>query len=302
MDTKLLEYILKHSHINKCVYEHPKCFGGNNKYKDKKITFFIKSITENKCVKELLKYKDDVDIYKPDEGGQLPFMYACEYHRIDIVKWFLEEFKQNHKKIYNEECGVCKEKNTNVKLSKCNHNYHKNCIERWYYAKKSCAICRKEFKLTDIKNCCDYINWRDNNGRTALMYASGCKGNDKIVKLLIDAKCNVNLQNKYGRTALMSATRRSLNHKTVKLLIDAKCNVNLQTNTGYTALLQAVQKPEHSVRELNYKTVKLLIDAGAEINDKIIKEAFKTYNKNEQSLKIFKYIIAKVKKPQILPG
>ena len=62
-----------------------------------------------------------------------------------------------------------------------------------------------------------------------------------IVKILIAANANLNLQNEDGTTALMFAV--SSNHKEiVKLLIDAGADINLKDNDGDTALDFAKEK------------------------------------------------------------
>lgn len=100
-----------------------------------------------------------------------------------------------------------------------------------------------------------------NNETTSLMLAcliADDRIKTKIVKMLIRAGCNVNLQDNDGNTALSVATRYS-DIKIVKLLINAGSNVNLHNREGWTALMIAS-------RYSNIKIVKLLIDAGADVN------------------------------------
>jgi hypothetical protein len=62
-------------------------------------------------------------------------------------------------------------------------------------------------------------------------------GNEAAVKLLIEAKANVDSADKSGRTALMCATSHP---RIVKLLIEAKAGVNRASSSdGYTALMCA---------------------------------------------------------------
>jgi len=130
----------------------------------------------------------------------------------------------------------------------------------------------------------------DNNGRTALMYAS-CLGHFQIVKLLLNNGANLHAVSKEGRTALDYASAFGhveivillLNEganinatdihggsaitwasfyghtDTVKLLIDKKANVNIADNNGETALMNACVLG-------HYQVAKMLLDGGAEIN------------------------------------
>ncbi len=113
----------------------------------------------------------------------------------------------------------------------------------------------------------DYLDTTDINGITLLIYASvySKKLNlENIVKLLIEAGANLNLQEKNGWTALMSASRNSTKstENTVKMLIDAGCDLNLQDNDGWTALMLASRYSTKSTEN----TVKMLIDAGANLD------------------------------------
>ena len=113
------------------------------------------------------------------------------------------------------------------------------------------------------------VNLQDNEGWTALMYASrnsNTKSTENTVKMLIEAGANVNLQNNNGNTALMFASEYSntkSTENTVKMLIEAGANVNLQDNEGWTALMYASRNSNTKSTE---NTVKMLIEAGANVN------------------------------------
>ena len=103
------------------------------------------------------------------------------------------------------------------------------------------------------------VNWRNYNGRTALMSAVvDFYQRHEIVRALIVAGANVNLQDENGRTALMNATQYN-SPEIVRVLIGADANVNLQDVNGRTALMDAAQcnSPE---------MVRVLIAADANVN------------------------------------
>ena len=123
------------------------------------------------------------------------------------------------------------------------------CIEENCY--KPLSVLNKEyvmkFILDNFNFDLDKINFeelikykfplyvKNEYGRTSLMLAS-VHNNIEIVKLLIDARVDVNLQEKDGWTALMFATT-NYNKKIVKLLIDAGADINIKNNKGNTALI-----------------------------------------------------------------
>ena len=103
------------------------------------------------------------------------------------------------------------------------------------------------------------VNMKDNDGKTALMYAVD-RGDYNTVKLLLDNGADVNMKYNYGRTALMYAVDRG-DYNTIKLLLDNGADVNMQNKYGRTALMYAVGRED-------YNTVKLLLDNGADVNMK----------------------------------
>lgn len=65
----------------------------------------------------------------------------------------LEELINNSKvKISNKKefCVICQEyiqKNNIIRVLKCTHNYHINCIENWLKDHYTCPLCKKNLKL-----------------------------------------------------------------------------------------------------------------------------------------------------------
>jgi ankyrin repeat protein len=92
--------------------------------------------------------------------------------------------------------------------------------------------------------------------QTPLM-AAALSGDERLVKLLIDHKANVNIGSKVGMTALMYA--RGLT--ALRMLITAGASVNDKSITGETSLYYATQRADPDA-------VKALIEAGANVNAK----------------------------------
>ena len=62
------------------------------------------------------------------------------------------KFKNNNNLNYNQnKCCICLNFiNVNDKLlviNKCNHTFHKHCLNKWLQEKKHCPVCRVEIKL-----------------------------------------------------------------------------------------------------------------------------------------------------------
>jgi ankyrin repeat protein len=134
-----------------------------------------------------------------------------------------------------------------------------------------------------------HVNLKDKDGGTALM--RGVFLNEEIVKILIDAGADLNVQDSFGLTALMNSVR-IISIKNIKHLLDAGANVNLQDNDGKTALIfEADNTKGENIRyllaaganvnhrdcwgqtalirgigSLDIENYKLLIDAGADVN------------------------------------
>lgn len=102
------------------------------------------------------------------------------------------------------------------------------------------------------------INLQDNSGRTALMYAVNF-GFLGIVKMLVQhPDIDVNIQSNTGNTALTISCDLNFPEITKTLLQHPDINVNLQTNRGTTALMFACKNGLDG-----YFTVEMLLNMPA---------------------------------------
>ena len=99
-------------------------------------------------------------------------------------------------------------------------------------------------------------NALNDSWQTPLM-AAAFNGDEKLVKVLIARKANVNVASRFGVTALMYAR----NLPTVKLLLEAGASVKDKDTYGRTPLRYAVEGADPEV-------VRALIEAGADVNAK----------------------------------
>ena len=121
------------------------------------------------------------------------------------------------------------------------------------------------------------INLQTMTGWTALMIASRYTNENSTegtVEILIKAGANLNIQNKSGNTALMLAARHThecSTDNTVKMLVDANANLDLQDNDGCTSLMHA----SHDNLFSTENTVTILVNAGSNVNSVNYHERFR---------------------------
>jgi len=160
--------------------------------------------------------------------------------------------------------------------------------KRFKYAKNGNKV--EIEKLLDER--VDIINVRDENGFTALMYASD-KGYTDTVKLLVEKGADINFQHREeGYTALTLASQEG-HTEIVRLLVDAEAKLDIQEINGFTALIYAssyghteiveilIQKgAKLDIQDINFydtalirasyrghtEIVRLLLEKGADIN------------------------------------
>jgi ankyrin repeat protein len=104
------------------------------------------------------------------------------------------------------------------------------------------------------------VNEHYDDGKTALMYAIE-EEHMEIVRLLLAAGANVNTGDSHGATALIYAVSDKDNTEMVEMLLDAKADITKKDRHGNNAALQAAQYGEFGRR--NKKIIDLLEQAGA---------------------------------------
>lgn len=103
----------------------------------------------------------------------------------------------------------------------------------------------------------------DPEKRTVLMYAA-FNGQTDIVKMLIEAKADVNAQDKTGTSPLMFAASAPNGTETIKVLLESGAQINrVDTNEHFTALMWAAAEGQT-------ENVKLLLAKGADLSLKDI--------------------------------
>jgi len=105
------------------------------------------------------------------------------------------------------------------------------------------------------------VNIKDENGNTALNLAIILNKPYllNLVKMLLEAGINLNLQNKDGYTSLISAVAVNYSKKIVQILLDNGANPNMQDYCGWTALHWAAI-------ENKLKMARMLLDKGVNLN------------------------------------
>ena len=90
------------------------------------------------------------------------------------------------------------------------------------------------------------INYGDSNKMTALMISSR-RGHSRVVQLLLQNGADVNSQGITGWTALIAASGRHI--EPINLLLKYNANPNLQMESGWNALMEASEKGQYEIAE-----------------------------------------------------
>lgn len=100
------------------------------------------------------------------------------------------------------------------------------------------------------------VNETDKSGMTALHHGA-VKGNEAVIRLLVDSGADVNAKDNGGQTGLLLAAQKC-NEAVVRLLVDRGADVKATDKTGMTALHWAAQKGSKVI-------VRLLVESGADV-------------------------------------
>jgi ankyrin repeat protein len=96
-----------------------------------------------------------------------------------------------------------------------------------------------------IKDCLRYnpnVNEQDHNGNTPLIVAIQVNSGIEIIKLLIEAGANLDIQNLWGTTALISASSL-YNLELLKILIEAGADWSIENKEGETFIFKLLKDP-----------------------------------------------------------
>lgn len=108
-----------------------------------------------------------------------------------------------------------------------------------------------------IKAGCD-INCKGKEDGFAPLFIAAQSGSIDFVKLLVDAKCDIDVQTNSGMTSLLGAVMNG-HTEVVNLLVKAGCKVNLQDDIGIFPLSMAAHEGFVDI-------VKILLDNGGDVN------------------------------------
>ena len=126
---------------------------------DRLINQLSNSIAENELrIIELEKYQKEIEDYtqkyledhpineiniEEKKAQELLDKFKKEYGSLDAIKKLLGvEIEEEEKVEEHEECGVCYENQTEVKMS-CGHKFCKSCITKWKEHADTCPFCRQ---------------------------------------------------------------------------------------------------------------------------------------------------------------
>lgn len=209
---------------------------------------------------------------KTRDNGKTLGMYAMEGKNTDLISWATEELISlyNKKDISGQSFFMllAKDGRPDVVRFAVRDGGNVNATDAQgktvlMYAAESEAAINLITILPHI-NEEFYSDERDNDGRSALMYAVGGEFNQSIKQQrLLQHQANVNGKDNAGKSVLMYAVgnpKARVDAQAVQELIDYQANVNERDNNGKTALMYAAENPN-----ANARVVETLLDAKANI-------------------------------------
>ena len=180
-----------------------------------------------------------------DENGWTPLHHAASCCQQSIIVYLITKLKCD---------PMIRTNNGQIPL-------HLTCVKHVYYTDQRSIV--KFF----VNECgCD-VNATDTDGKTPLMFASGCRNGQLVVKCLIcDCQCDLSLQDSKGNTALHIACKQK-SVETTKLILEAKgCDVNVRNNEGFSPVLLACTEDDHSMQNRILETLELLVEANCDVS------------------------------------
>ncbi len=106
------------------------------------------------------EFQDKVDWYfisshqKLSENFIMEFQHKVNWNRVLYFQILSESFKQKIRTAYEiisnteEECSIClSESDYQFIKTRCNHIFHKECIDVWLNQHNSCPFCRQTVRL-----------------------------------------------------------------------------------------------------------------------------------------------------------
>ncbi|MDD5021342.1 MAG: ankyrin repeat domain-containing protein [Endomicrobiaceae bacterium] len=101
------------------------------------------------------------------------------------------------------------------------------------------------------------VNVKDENGKTALMYACESNTDVEVIRILIKKNADVNAATTEGKTALMFACESNKNPKIADSLVNAGADIKAKTKDGKTPLYYAKKNQNQKYIEIFEALLKL---------------------------------------------
>ena len=201
-----------------------------------------------KIVKLLVENRADLDIQ--DNEGKTALIWASIKENFKIVKLLVEngadlDIQDNYGRTF---FGFARQNSNRPNqtaliglLQKYGTGSNAFVEARQFLNQQLLDVAKKGDKkalYTLIENGAD-LNIKDNEGRTALIWAS-IKENFEIVKLLVENGADLDIKDNEGKTALIWASIKE-NFKIVKFLVENGADLDIQDNSGRTFFRIAIQ-------------------------------------------------------------
>ena len=224
------------------------------------------------CLRFLVESGTELTL-RADSGDNI-LMIAAGMGRVDCVKYLIEDGKMSSLNQVNNRGQTAL-----MMAASNNSSEHTSCLKCLVEAGADVNVQNKDgytalmcvsergkvemVKLLTERMSVSTLNQVNGEGQTALMLAaSRCTDNADILKYLVEAGPDMNIQCKRGYTALMYASERG-KVEMVKLLTErlSVSTLNQVNDKGQTALMLAASRCTDNADILKY-----LVEAGADVN------------------------------------